>query len=90
MMAFQGARRMNKQEMAILSLPEHPANHIYWIVYNHDMVEYTKNLIQEIRGPEYMSHVTVVAKSDPSRDRTRGSIYFDPTLMDLIGNGGYG
>jgi len=90
MMAFQGARRMGKQEVAIRSLPDNPSKHIYWIVYNRDMVAYTESLIQEIRGPEYMSYVTVVAKSDPSKDRTKGSIYFDPTLMDLIGNGGYG
>jgi hypothetical protein len=54
------------------------------------MVKYTEALIEQIRGKEYMTHITVVSKNDPSRDRTTGNIYFDPTLMDLIGNGGYG
>jgi len=81
---------MGKQDAAIRGLPNNPSKHIYWIVYNRDMVKYTEDLIEQIKGPEYMSHITVVAKSDPSKDRTKGAIYFDPTLMDLIGNGGYG
>lgn len=79
-----------KQEVAIRNLPNNPKKHIYWIVYNQDMVKYTEALIEQIRGKEYMSNITVVSKSDPSKERTKGSIYFDPTLMDLIGNGGYG
>lgn len=81
---------MGKQERAIRGLPENPKKHIYWIVYNSDMIEYTESLIKEIRGIEYMSNVTVVSKSDPSKERTKGTVYFDPTLMDLMGNGGYG
>jgi len=85
-MAFQGARRMNKQEQAILSLPEHPAKHIYWIVYSSDMIKYVSDLIESLRGKEYLSNVTVVAKGDPTKERTSGSIYFDPTLQDLLWN----
>lgn len=81
---------MGKQVDAIRGLPDSPKKHIYWIVYNKDMIKYTEALIEQIRGKEYMTNITVVAKSDPSRDRTTGSIYFDPTLMDLLGNGGYG
>ena len=81
---------MGKQEQAIQCLPEHPAKHIYWVVYNQDMVSYVENLIETIKGPEYMSNITVVAKGDPGKDRYTGLLYFDPTLMDLIGNGGYG
>lgn len=81
---------MHKQEVAIRNLPENPSKHIYWIVYNRDMVKYTEALIEQIRGKEYMSNITVVSKNDPSKDRTTGSVYFDPTLIDLIGNGGYG
>lgn len=87
-MAFQGARRMGKQEMAIRSLPEVPSKHIYWIVYNKDMIKYTEDLIKQIRGDSYMKYVTVVAKNGPTKDRVKGSVYFDPTLMDLMGNGG--
>lgn len=81
---------MGKQDAAIRSLPDCPSKHIYWIVYNRDMVKYTEDLIEQIKGPEYMTNVTVVSKNDPSKDRTKGAVYFDPTLMDLIGNGGNG
>ena len=87
MMAFQGAHRMGKQEIAILSLPEHPAKHIYWIVYNHDMIGYVSDLIEKLRGKEFCSNVTVVAKGEPTKNRTSGAVYFDPTLLDLLGNG---
>jgi len=81
---------MGKQEVAIRNLPESPDKHIFWIVYNRDMIKYVEDLIKDIRGKEYLSNITVVAKSDPCKDRTSGSVYFDPTLMDLIGNGGNG
>lgn len=81
---------MGKQEAAIKCLPDNPNKHIYWIVYNEDMVKYTESLIEKIRGSDYMNNITVVAKNDPSKDRTTGTVYFDPTLMDLMGNGGYG
>jgi len=54
------------------------------------MVKYTEALIEQIKGKEYMTNISVVSKDDSSKERTTGSIYFDPTLMDLIGNGGYG
>jgi hypothetical protein len=82
--------RVGKQINAIRGLPDDPKKHIYWIVYNKDMVKYTEALIEQIKGPEYMTKITVVSKNDPSKERTKGSVYFDPTLMDLIGNGGYG
>lgn len=81
-------RRSGKQAHAILSLPKNPTKHIYWVVYNRDMVDYTVDLIRELRGEDYLQYITVVAKGDPTKDRTKGSLYFDPTLMDLIGNGG--
>lgn len=77
-----------KREQAILGLPANPTKHIFWIVYNQDMVEYTTSLIERLRGKEFSSHVTVVAKADPSKERTKGHVYFDPALMELIGNGG--
>lgn len=82
------ATRISKVERAINNLPECPSKRIFWIVYNQDMIEYTRKMIEEIRGKEYLdNYVTVVAKSDPTRDRTTGSIYFDPGLLDLLGNG---
>lgn len=87
-MAFQGASRMSKQEQAIRGLPANPSKHIYWIVYNQDMVEYTSKLIEELRGADFSKHVTVVPKGGSSNKRSTGHVYFDPTLLDLIGNGG--
>ena len=81
---------MGKQESAIRRLPDNPNKHIYWIVYNRDMIKYTEALIEQIKGKEYMSNITVVCKTDNSTERSKGHVYFDPTLMDLIGNGGYG
>jgi hypothetical protein len=82
------SRQMGKLEYAIKRLPESPAKRIFWIVYNQDMIEYTSNLIADIRGQEYLNkYVTVVAKGDPSKDRANGSVFFDPHLLDLLGNG---
>lgn len=78
----------NRINASIRSLPATPDKRIYWIVYNEDMVSYTENLIREIRGREYFDkYVTVVAKNDPSKERTKGTVYFDPSLLDLLGNG---
>jgi hypothetical protein len=79
---------LSKLEYAIKSLPENPIKHIYWIVYNQDMVAHTEQCIISIRGQDYLdNHVTVVAKGDPSKNRVNGSVYFDPNLLDLLGNG---
>lgn len=87
-MDINTSRRIGKVQQAIHSLPEAPSKHIFWIVYNHDMVEYTENMIAEIRGEKYLlDYVTVVAKADPSHDRACGAVYFDPGLLDLLGNG---
>lgn len=72
----------------IRSLPTSPDKQIYWIVYNEDMVTRTEDLIKEIRGKEYFDkYITVVSKSNPSKERTTGIVYFDPSLLDLLGNG---
>ena len=81
-------QRIGKVQRAINSLPNNPDKRIFWVVYNSDMVKYTEDLIASIKGSDYLTkHVTVVAKSDPSKDRTKGTLYFDPGLMDLLGNG---
>ena len=80
--------RIGKVYNAIQRLPETPHKHIYWIVYNRDMIKYTEDMIVSIKGQEYLdNYVTVVDKTDPSKDRTTGMVYFDPGLMDLLGNG---
>lgn len=81
-------RRVGKVFSAICRLPDNPTKHIYWVVYNHDMIQYTEDMIASVKGPDYLEkHVTVVAKSDPSKERSQGLLYFDPGLMDLLGNG---
>jgi hypothetical protein len=73
---------------AISSLPSNPSKHIFWIVYNDDMVSYAEKRIKFIKGKDYFDkYVTVVAKNDPSKDRSQGTVYFDPALLDLLGNG---
>jgi hypothetical protein len=69
----------------IRSLPENPPKTILWIVYNEDMVEYTRSLIAEIKGEDYMKYVNVVPKGRAYKES--GTIYFDPMLMDHISNG---
>ena len=81
-------RQMGKLERAVQGLPKNPAKHIYWIVYNQDMIEYTKSIVAKIKGQDYLDkYVTVVAKGDSTKDRVNGSVYFDPNLLDLLGNG---
>lgn len=85
---MQNSMRSGKMDACIRSLPTSPDKQIYWIVYNEDMVPHTEDLIREIRGQEYFDkYVTVVSKSNPSKERTKGTVYFDPTLLDLLGNG---
>lgn len=81
--------RLDKVKQAIYKLPDAPQKRIYWIVYNEDMVKYTEGLIAELRGQEYLdTFVRVVPKNDNSKRRAKGTVYFDPGLYDLIGNGG--
>ena len=79
------ARSNGKQYAAIKSLPDHPKKKILWIVYNEDMVKYTEKLIAEIKGESYMQYISVVSRQQSSKKQ--GTVYFDPLLMDHIGNG---
>ena len=76
---------MNRQHRAIASLPNSPKSRILWIVYNDDMVDYTKAMIQEIKGEAYMKHIKVVSRDHSSKEP--GTVYFDPMLLEHIGNG---
>ena len=79
---------IGKTQAMISALPVNPTKHIYWIVYSKDMIKYTEDQIKLIKGEDYFNkHVTVVAKNDPSKDRDTGTVYFDPRLLDLLGNG---
>lgn len=74
-----------KHHRAISNLPDNPKKPILWIVYNEDMVEYTRNLISEIKGQDYMKHIKVIPRDRSSKEP--GTVYFDPMLMDHISNG---
>jgi len=76
---------MNRQHKAISSLPDRPKSRILWIVYNDDMVDYTRAMIEEIKGEDYMKHIKVVSRTHSSKEP--GTVYFDPLLLDHIGNG---
>lgn len=73
-----------RQRKAILGLPD-DGKPILWIVYNNDMVKGTIQLIEELRGEEFLCNVKVVSRTNSSK--YNGRIHFDPTLMDLLGNG---
>jgi hypothetical protein len=75
-----------RQRKAILSLPDSiEGKSILWIVYNNDMVKGTMKLIAQLRGEEFLKNVKVVSRMDSSK--YNGRIYFDPVLLDLLGNG---
>jgi len=76
---------MTRQHRAIASLPNSPKSSILWIVYNDDMVDFTKAMIREIKGEDYMKHIKVVSRDHSSREP--GTVYFDPMFLDHIGNG---
>lgn len=85
-MLISPAKRSGKHVAMINGLPKQPDGPIIWIVYNEDMVGYVQNLISDIKGKDYLDEfVTVVPRSSSSK--YNGKIYFDPMLMDHIGNG---
>lgn len=76
---------MNKQTRAIARLPDNPTSSMVWIVYNEDMVAYTQQIIEEVKGKDYLKHIKVVSRDHSSKEQ--GRVYFDPMLLDHIGNG---
>lgn len=78
-------RCIGKQYLAIKNLPDNPTKPILWIVYNEDMVEHTRCVIESIRGSDYMKNVIVTSRANSSKHR--GTVYFDPLLYELLGNG---
>lgn len=68
---------------AVLDLPEED---LTWVVYNANMIGYAEMLIISLRGLEYFDkYVKVVSREDGTG--SKGKLYFDPKLFDLIGNG---
>ena len=58
-----------------------------WVVYNANMIQYAASLIIQHRGFDYyMKYVNVISCDDPE-EVVRGSLYLDPSLYNLKGNG---
>lgn len=77
---------MRDTRSLIKSLPLSPDKLIIWIVYNEDMIEYTRSQIAAVKGYDYVSKfVRVVTRSESSK--YNGHIYFDPNLQDQLGCG---
>lgn len=78
-------QRSGKHVALINSLPKNPSTNIVWIVYDENMVAYIQDMISDIKGKDYLQFVKVVPRSSSSK--FNGKVYFDPFLMDSIGNG---
>lgn len=80
------ARQCGKHQAAIARLPDEPEKKIVWIVYNDDLVQYTRDMIVLIKGEDYLdNHVIVTTRAKSSR--CVGSVVFDPFFFDHLGNG---
>jgi len=78
---------MDIVETVIERLPATPSEPITWVVYNDDHVAKTQELIDSIKGEGYTaSYCNVVSRQSLNREAP-GTIYYDPRLMDHIGNG---
>jgi hypothetical protein len=67
----------------IMKLPEEP---VIYVVYNANMVSHVEQLIIEHRGKEFLDkYVNVMSKDKAVANGS--TLYFDPNLFNLIGNG---
>lgn len=86
MIVSSSGRQQGKTEAAIRRLPDKPKKQIVWIVYNNDMVEFTRSQIARIKGEEYLRNYVIVTPRSTS-SKYNGQIVFDPRFFDLEGNG---
>ncbi len=73
-------------DLAVANLPDSPKEPIVWIVYNEDHVEKTKELIDNIKGMGYCEKYCEVLPRQSVKKPTK-PLYYDPRLLDHIGNG---
>jgi hypothetical protein len=74
-------------ENIVKRLPEAPSETLQWVVYNEDQVLMTEKLIDNIKGKGYCEkYCNVISRDKLNRGDPR-SVYYDPRLLDLIGNG---
>lgn len=73
-------------DWAVAKLPNEPTEKITWVVYNDDHIEKTKQLIDEIKGDGYCKkYCNVVSRTSANREDRQ--VYYDPRLLNHIGNG---
>ena len=74
-------------ETIMKRLPDVPTETLKWVVYNEDQVSMTEQLIDSIKGEGYCEkYCSVISRQNLNRG-DHGSIYYDPRLLDHIGNG---
>lgn len=74
-------------DILIERLPEAPDSKISYVVYNDDHVAKTKELIDSIKGDGYCDkYCNVVSRAALNAD-SHASVYYDPRLLDHLGNG---
>lgn len=74
-------------DVMIERLPDDPKEPITWVVYNDDHVNMTRDLIDSIKGESYCDkYCNVVSRQDIAKYDSK-FIYYDPRLMDHLGNG---
>lgn len=64
-----------------------PEEEVTWVVYNANMIQYAESLIILNRGIEFFQKYVNVISCDDPEVIVRGSLYLDPSLYDLKGNG---
>lgn len=63
----------------IKRFPKEPLKPILYVVYNNEMIESAKFLIEHIHGSDYLKHVTVTA-FDARPNDGHYELYIDPTV----------
>lgn len=73
-------------DWAVSKLPDEPAEPITWVVYNDDHVKMTEQLIDDIKGKGYCKKYCNVISRTSAKNVSR-TVYYDPRLLNHIGNG---
>lgn len=63
-----------------------PEQELTWVVYNANMISYAQMLIIQYRGLEFFDNYVKVVSRDRA-DGAKGTLYFDPSMFLLMGNG---
>lgn len=78
---------MDIVDIIVERLPDQPEEPVTWVVYNEDHVDKTRELINSIKGEDYCDKYCNVVSRQQLGSYDPKSIYYDPRLLDHIGNG---